>query len=252
MLLTARSSTVIMGIKKMKIHMITPVFSPTCRLFRQKWFYFSAIATIFCLWADLGTENWQLLQSFRLAEGGADLTTLLFTALTGTSASLSLPLLAALPFSANAGQEIRSRAAYFFVFRCGYSRYLTGQLLALSLAACLSQLLGLIFFCLLLTALGASFQTALTSSGVGTLLLCRLLTAVSFAHLGCIGALVTKDSACALVTPVAFSLFFTMLQERFFSDTLNFLLLPALALAFLIVSLFLNAILLHLEVRRHA
>lgn len=232
------------------------VFSISDRIFRQKWFYLSAAATVFCLWMELDADA---------IRSKTDSFLLLSAALSGRGSRLSLPLLASLPFSANAWQEISSRAAYSCVFRCGYRPYLAGQLAALFLAACLSQLLGILFFLFLLVCLGAplplSAMTPFLPAGTQTSLLTelssRLLAAISFAYLGCIGAILTRDAVCALVIPTAVSFSLSLLAERFFpalADMPSESAVP-FALARLAVPFFCivtNGFFLYREVRRHA
>ncbi|NLG37612.1 MAG: hypothetical protein GX549_06310 [Clostridiales bacterium] len=170
------------------------------------WFPISVVATVACLWMDLGEDSYWLLRG-----GGMEPMTLFAEALAGAGSALALPILAALPAAGAALRELSAGAARMAVFRCGRGAYIAGKLLAVLLAATLSQSAGCFAFAGLLLMLCPAPAAAFPAS----ILLNRLLSAMVFSLIGGVGALLTDDPVSACTVPTAASFALTMLSSRF-------------------------------------
>ena len=166
----------------------------------------TVLATIGCLWLDLGSDAYWLLQG-----SDADSMELLTKALSGPGSNLSLPLLAALPCAARAHLEFSCGAWRMVVFRCGHGRYIAAKLLSVLLTASLSQALGILTLTILLVYL---CPTAYTDFPI-SMLAARVLTAMVFSAVGGASALFMKDTVCAYAVPTALSFSLGMLASRF-------------------------------------
>lgn len=178
------------------------------RLFRGRWAYIAALLTAILLWLDLGAGP-----SLLAGADSADMLERLSKAFTGRGNLLSLPLLAALPFAANAYAEMRSGFTKFRIFRCGKRAYFACHALALICTTVFSQALGVMLFCLTVSVLSGT--VCLIS---GPMLLQRVLAVCVFAFLGNIGAILTRDTVSAYVFPVAAGFSLSLLKTRFFPD----------------------------------
>lgn len=177
------------------------------RQFRSRWFWISAVLTICALWAGLGTESWWLLHGAEMEAFG-----LLENTLTGSSNSLALPLLSALPCAAAARREINSGAVRHILFRCGLRAYLCSRTAVLLLVSVSAQAAGTAAFILLINVL------AVTPAFPVHLFCARMLCTAVFALLGSLGALVTKDTTCAYAVPAAICFALSMLRSRFMAE----------------------------------
>jgi len=176
---------------------------------RNKWFGITILATIVCLWLDLGTDTYWLLHG-----GAMNITDLLIKALEGRGSALSLPLLSALPCAGNALRELSSGATRPAVFRSGRTAYIVGKVTAVLFVSILAQAVGVILFCVLLLV----FCPLETFAFPVAMIKAWLLSTTIFAFIGGIGALIAKDTVCAYVIPTAMCFALTMLASRFFTD----------------------------------
>lgn len=176
------------------------------RVLKNRWVYLAAAVTVGILWFEVSGE----LDILRFGEEEAK-RELLKTVLCAQENLLFLPLLCCLPGASGIYQELRTGAARYKIFRCGYRAYVTKKLLALLLSAVLSQWLG-----------AALFQGTFSLAGglwipiPGHVLLRRMIAAGIFAMAGNVGALLTKDTVSAYVFPVVLAFSLSMLQTRFF------------------------------------
>ncbi len=185
-----------------------------------------------------------------------DVAGLLSEMLSGKGNLLSLPLLAALPYSASIFQEMNTGAARYAIFRCGYRVYLFSKITAILLSAVLSQCMGLMIFSVAISFMAGSLVLLPVH-----LVVQRLIAASIFAMLGNMGALIAKDIVSAYIIPVMFVFALSMFQSRFFfgAEYLNPVVwlseaafaLPLLLAMFLLMIL-LTLILTTYEVRRYA
>ncbi len=160
------------------------------------WFYVALATTVVSLWMDLGPDSYWVLHG-----GIMDPMEMLAKALSGSGSALSLPLLASLPCSANAFQELSSGAARMAVFRSGRAAYIISKLLSAIFAAALSQALGVLLFAGLLLVPGPGMATEFPAH----MLLSRLLSAMVFSIAGGTGALLYRDTVSAIAVPTAMS-----------------------------------------------
>jgi hypothetical protein len=177
------------------------------RALKSIWFYIALAASIVSLWMDLGSDSYWLLHG-----GIFDPMEMLARALSGQGSALSLPLLASLPYSANAFQELTSGAARMAVFRSGRTAYIISKLLSTIFAAAQSQAFGVLLFTGLLLAIGPDTVSPFPTH----MLLSRLLSAIVFSIIGGIGALLSEDTVSAIAVPTAMSFALFMLSVRFF------------------------------------
>lgn len=166
------------------------------------WFYVALATTVVSLWMDLGPDSYWVLHG-----GIMDPMEMLAKALSGSGSALSLPLLASLPCSANAFQELSSGAARMAVFRSGRAAYIMraayiiSKLLSAIFAAALYQALGVLLFAGLLLVPGPGMATEFPAH----MLLSRLLSAMVFSIAGGTGALLYRDTVSAIAVPTAMS-----------------------------------------------
>ena len=178
------------------------------RALRSIWFYIALAASVASLWMDLGTDSYWVLHGSIV-----DPMEMLAKALSGSGSALSLPLLASLPYSANAFQELSSGAARMAVFRSGRTAYIISKLLSTIFAAALSQASGVLLFTGLLLAACPAAVTPFPAH----MLISRLLSAIVFSIAGGTGALLSKDTVSAIAVPTAMSFTLFMLSARFFT-----------------------------------
>lgn len=186
------------------------VFSDFRHALRSPWFALSTVALVFSLWLDLGTDSYWLLHG-----GPADAMLLLKNAMCGAGSILSLPLLSALPCSANAYQELSNGSARMAIFRCGRPVYIFSKLLCLLCMTLLSQAIGILLF----TRILLFFCPHCTTPFPYLIFLSRLLAAMFFSTLGGVSALLAKDSVSACAIPTSFSFSLSLLASRFFIAT---------------------------------
>ncbi len=203
------------------------------------------------LWFELGTDAEFLMYCEK-----SEAVNFLSNVLSEKGNILSLPLLAALPYSASAYKEISTGAARYAVFRCGYKIYTSGKIIAVILSASLSQLLGALLFCITV-----SFMTGYFVFFPVNLMVQRLLAACVFAMVGNISALLTKDAVSAYILPIVFVFSLSMFKSRFFVnavylDPITLLTADNFSVLFLSVLFLLTAILTFyftaFEVRKYA
>lgn len=179
-----------------------------CRFLKNRWFYFAVIFTVVILWFDLWSEEDILLY------GNQQDTAALLSELLGRKGTLlSLPLLAALPYSASIFQEMSTGAVRYAIFRCGYRVYLFSKMAAILLSAVLSQFAGLVIF-----SMAASFLAGTWIFFPAQLVLQRMLAASIFAMVGSVGAILSRDVVSAYIIPVMLVFALTMFQSRFFFE----------------------------------
>jgi len=75
------------------------ILSDFHRAMRSIWFYIALATSVVSLWMNLGSDSYWMLHG-----GTMDPMEMLVKALSGPGSALSLPLLASLPYSANAFQ----------------------------------------------------------------------------------------------------------------------------------------------------
>ena len=200
-----RLSTGILGIN------MRAISSDIRNILRKGWFYITIFAVMVCLWLDLGTDSYWILQG-----DGTEPMHLLTKSLTSPGSVLSLPLLASLPSAAHAMQELLTGVARMSIFRCGYRNYILAKLLTVLLMATLAQIAGILLFITLLVVV-ASPSPANTPFPI-YMLLARILSTTLFASIGGIAALLSKDTVSAYAVPTALSFALTMLVSRFFVE----------------------------------
>lgn len=182
------------------------LFGEFRRILRNKSFYAAAALTVGMFCFEMSSE----MDLFLFSEEETR-KELLKRVLCGEGNLLFLPLLSCLPNSACVYQELRTGAARYKIFRCGYRRYQIGKLFSILLSAVLSQWLGAAVFQGIF-----SWAGGLWISLPAPLLLQRLAVTGIYAMIGNIGALLTKDTVSAYVFPVVFAFSLSMLQSRFF------------------------------------
>ncbi|HHY83070.1 MAG TPA: hypothetical protein GX505_10405 [Clostridiales bacterium] len=183
------------------------IFLDFYRVMKSKWFYIALATSAVSLWMNLGSDSYWILHG-----GTMDPMEMLAKALSGPGSALSLPLLASLPYSANAYQELSSGAARMAMFRCGRAAYMISKLLSVVCAAAYSQALGVLLF----TGVMLAIAPGTGSSFPAHMLISRLLSATVFSIIGGTGALLSEDTVSAIAVPTAVSFALSMLSARFF------------------------------------
>lgn len=175
-----------------------------CIKIRNKWFFISALLTTAALWMGMGSES-----SFIINGAQPDSHRLIELSFTANLNLISLPFLSALPVSSSPRKELACGAARNILFRCGMQHYLFSRTAVLIVISTLTQFTGIMAFVSLLGAITGkmAFPVKLT--------LARLICSALFSLMGSFGAMLTRDSACAYVIPVAVCFSLSMLQSRF-------------------------------------
>lgn len=192
-----------------------------------RWFVLALLATTAALYMSIGRDSYFLisyLQDFDMYEDSfwLDAAGLVQSAMQGEFSVMTLPALSALPFAAQALQEIRSGAIRPAVFRAGRRSWMAGKLSAclisgawLQMASALALLL--VLHGMMLAAVGKPFPPG-DMAALWPLLLRRMLCGGIWAGVGCLVALLTETASAAYLAPLCLCYAMVMIGTRFFPD----------------------------------
>lgn len=195
------------------------------RAITGRWFLMALFASAASLYMSIGNQSYYLinmLSEIEMYEDSfwLDAATLLLQGLRGDFGVMILPALSALPFAAQALQEIKSGAIRPAVFRVGRANWIAGKLLATLVSGMLLQLsaalgLVLIFHLLMLIYADALFPTGAMNS-VWPMLVRRMLCGGIWAGVGSLLALMTETASAAYLAPLCLCYAMVMIGTRFF------------------------------------
>lgn len=203
------------------------IFYDFRRAITGRWFLAALMASAAALYMSIGSQSYHLLDQLKqLREYGdyfyLNAAELLQAGLQGDFGVMTLPALSALPFAAQALQEIKSGAIRPAVFRAGRKSWIAGKLIAtlvsgmlLHLAAALT--LVMVFHTLMLLFVGDLFPMGDFAS-VWPLILRRMLCGGIWAGVGCLIALMTETSSAAYLAPLCLCYAMVMIGTRFFPN----------------------------------
>lgn len=197
------------------------------RAITGRWFLVAFFASVASLYMSIGDQSYYLvnmLSEMEMYEDSfwLDAATLLSQGLQGDFGVMILPALSALPFAAQALQEIRSGAIRPAVFRVGRKGWIAGKLLSTFVSGMLLQMaaaigLLLVFHLMMLICAGQLFPTG-DFAPVRAVLLRRTLCGGIWAGAGCLFALVTETTSAACLAPLCLCYAMVMIGTRFFPD----------------------------------
>lgn len=192
-----------------------------------RWFLAAFFASVMSQYMSIGDQNYYLmnmLSQMDMYEDSfwLDAASLLTQGLQGEFGVMILPALSALPFAAQALQEIKSGAIRPAVFRAGRKSWIAGKLLATFISGMVLQIaaaigLLLIFHLMMLISAGQLFPMG-NIGPVWLLLLRRMLCGGIWAGTGCLIALLTETASAAYISPLCLCYALVMIGGRFFPD----------------------------------
>lgn len=195
------------------------------RALTGRWFFIALAASAASLYISIGYQSYQLASMLSepdvyAAHFQLNAAELVQHGMQGEFGVMILPALSALPFAAQALQEIKSGAIRPAVFRVGRRSWVIGKLLGalasamlLQMASALVLLLALHLLVLLFT--GVPFPMG-DLQAIWPFLLRRMLSGGVWALAGCLAALVTDTSSAAHLAPLCLCYAMAMIGSRFF------------------------------------
>ena len=197
------------------------------RAITGRWFLVAFFASVVSLYMSIGDQSYYLinmLTEMELSEDSfwLDAASLLLQGMQGDFGVMILPALSALPFAAQALQEIKSGAIRPAVFRVGRKSWIAGKLLSTFASGMLLQIVAavgllLIFHLMMLICAGGWFPMG-DFTPVRPLLLRRMLCGGIWAGAGCLIALMTETTSAAYLAPLCLCYAMVMIGTRFFPD----------------------------------
>lgn len=197
------------------------------RAITGRWFLVAFFASVVSLYMSIGDQSYYLinmLTEMELSEDSfwLDAASLLLQGMQGDFGVMILPALSALPFAAQALQEIKSGAIRPAVFRVGRKNWIAGKLLSTFASGMLLQIVAavgllLIFHLMMLICVGGWFPMG-DFTPVRPLLLRRMLCGGIWAGAGCLMALMTETTSAAYLAPLCLCYTMVMIGIRFFPD----------------------------------
>lgn len=201
------------------------IFYDFRRAITGRWFLVAFFASMASLYMSIGNQSYYLinmLSEFEMYEDSfwLDAATLLSQGMQGDFGMMVLPALSALPFAAQALQEIKSGAIRPAVFRVGRKSWIAGKMLSTFASGMLLQLAAamglLVAFHLLMLIYTDKFFPMGDFMSVWPLLLRRMLCSGIWAGVGCLIALMTETAAAAYLAPLCLCYAMVMIGTRFF------------------------------------
>lgn len=197
------------------------------RALMGRWFRMAIFASAATLYISIGSPSYDLIAQLKqVREFGDDFylnaSDLLLQGLQGDFGVMVLPALSALPFAAQALQEIKSGAIRPAVFRVGRRSWMAGKLLStfasgMLLQAAAAMNLLLILHLLMLICAGTWFPTG-DFAHVIPVLLRRMLCGGIWSGLGGLVALLTETASAAYLAPLCLCYTMMMIGTRFFPE----------------------------------
>lgn len=197
------------------------------RAITGRWFLAAFFASVVSLYMSIGDQTYYLmnmLSQMDMYEDSLwlDAASLLTQGLQGEFGVMILPALSALPFAAQALQEIKSGAIRPAVFRAGRKSWIAGKLLSTFVSGMVLQMaaaigLLLVFHLMMLISAGQLFPMG-NIGPVWSLLLRRMLCGGIWAGTGCMIALLTETASAAYISPLCLCYALVMIGSRFFPD----------------------------------
>lgn len=198
------------------------------RAITGRWFFVAFFASAASLYMSIGSQSYRLidmLSQLELYESSfwLDAASLLSQGLRGDFGVMVLPALSALPFAAQALQEIKCGAIRPAVFRVGRKSWIAGKLLSTFVSGMLLQAAAAIGLLLVLHLMMLIFAGTTFPMGdfapVWPVLLRRMLCGGIWAGVGCLAALLTETASAAYLAPLCLCYAMVMIGTRFFAET---------------------------------
>ena len=232
------------------------IFYDFRRAITGRWFLVAFFASVVSLYMSIGDQSYYLmnmLSEMEMYEDSfwLDAASLLLQGMQGDFGVMILPALSALPFAAQALQEIKSGAIRSAVFRVGRKNWIAGKMMSTFASGMLLQLaaaMGLmVAFHLLMLIYTDTFFPMGDFMSVWPLLLRRMLCGGIWAGVGCLIALMTETAAAAYLAPLCLCYAMVMIGTRFFPEAtllnpVNWLSAPAWPLLLLLAGLVISLI----------
>lgn len=197
------------------------------RAITGRWFLAAFFASVVSLYMSIGDQSYYLvnmLTEMEMSEDSfwLDVASLLLQGMQGDFGVMILPALSALPFAAQALQEIRSGAIRPAVFRVGRISWIAGKLLSTFASGMLLQIaaamgLLLVFHLMMLIYAGVLFPMG-DFAPIWAVLLRRMFCGGIWAGVGCMIALMTETTSAAYLAPLCLCYAMVMIGTRFFPD----------------------------------
>lgn len=195
------------------------------RAITGRWFLAAFMASVAALYMSIGSASHNLIDQMKYLKEYGDhfyrsIADLLTMGMQGDFGVMTLPALSALPFAAQALQEIKSGAIRPAVFRVGRASWIAGKLLCTVFSGMLLQFaaamaLVAVFHALMLCFAGQLFPMGAFAS-VWPLLMRRVLCGGIWAGMGCLVALLTETASAAYLAPLCLCYAMVMIGTRFF------------------------------------
>ena len=203
------------------------IFSDFRRAITGRWFLVAFFASVVSLYMSIGDQSYYLinkLSEMEMYEDSfwLDAASLLLQGMQGDFGVMILPALSALPFAAQALQEIKSGAIRPAVFRVGRRSWISGKLLSTFASGMLLQItaaigLLLVFHLMMLIYAGELFPMG-DFAPVWAVLLHRMFCGGIWAGVGCLIALMTETTSAAYLAPLCLCYAMVMIGTRFFPE----------------------------------
>lgn len=197
------------------------------RAITGRWFLVAFFASVVSLYMSIGDQSYYLMNMLSEMEMYEDnfwleAASLLLQGMQGDFGVMILPALSALPFAAQALQEIKSGAIRPAVFRVGRRSWIAGKLLSTFASGMLLQIVAalgllLVFHLMMLVEAGQLFPMG-DFAPVWAVLLRRMLCGGIWAGVGCLIALTTETTSAAYLAPLCLCYAMVMIGTRFFPE----------------------------------
>lgn len=205
------------------------IFYDFRRAITGRWFLVAFFASVVSLYMSIGDQSYYLmnmLSEMEMYEDSfwLDAASLLLQGMQGDFGVMILPALSALPFAAQALQEIKSGAIRPAVFRVGRKSWIAGKLLSTFASGMLLQIaaaigLLLVFHLMMLVEAGELFPMG-DFAPVWAVLLRRMFCGGIWAGVGCLIALMTETTSAAYLAPLCLCYAMVMIGTRFFPEAI--------------------------------
>ena len=205
------------------------IFFDFRRAITRRWFLVAFFASVVSLYMSIGDQSYYLinmLSEMEIYEDSLwlDAASLLLQGMQGDFGVMILPALSALPFAAQALQEIKSGAIRSAVFRVGRKSWIAGKLLSTLASGMLLQIAAAIGLLLVFHMMMLIYAGELVPMGdfapVWAVLLCRMFCGGIWAGVGCLIALMTETTSAAYLAPLCLCYAMVMIGTRFFPEAI--------------------------------
>lgn len=179
----------------------------------NRWFLITIFGTLALFWIGLGPLSSVFIGEFSSGYK-PPWNSYLCTALTSSTSTLTLPALAALPYSGAALHEIQTNACRYVLLRSGRKSYSTGK----SVSCLVSSVLGQLFPLIIVIILGFFFCTYdegyIPTVDLLNTIVSRLICAGIWGLIAGVIGILIKISSAVYIAPLAVSFSLSLIGRR--------------------------------------